>query len=299
MMLLHHGGPFEARILARDDRVGLQTRAMLFARQYGDSGPLVILLHGGPGASGHMAPVARGVADSCRLIEPFQRRSGGGPLSVARHVEDLHELVNFHAPDASAALLGSSWGAMLALAYAAAHPTSVASLVLVGCGTFDIASRTKLHETLQHRMNDEIRERLDRAAQLPDEDRRLKAVADALTTLYAYDPLALPEDDVVDARAHRETWDDMLHSQEKGVYPAAFASVKIPVLMAHGSFDPHPGHLIRTTLWSYLPQLDYRELKRCGHWPWLERFASAEFFSIVRQWLERNGTRNRRIRKFS
>ena len=65
---------------------------MLFHRKYGDSGPLVILLHGGPGASGHMAPVARVLADSCRVLEPFQRPSGGEPLSVARHVEDLREL---------------------------------------------------------------------------------------------------------------------------------------------------------------------------------------------------------------
>ena len=29
--------------------------------------------------------------------------------------------------------------------------------------------------------------------------------------LYAYEPLAPPMDDVVDGRAHRETWDDMLY----------------------------------------------------------------------------------------
>ena len=82
---------------------------MLFVRKYGMSGPLVIALHGGPGAAGHMAPVARGLADLYRVLEPFQRGSGGEALSVARHVDDLHELVNFYTADAPPALLGSSW----------------------------------------------------------------------------------------------------------------------------------------------------------------------------------------------
>jgi len=56
------------------------------ARSYGTAGPLVIVLHGGPGAPGYMAPVARGLADSFRIVEPFQRGSGGEPLSVARHM---------------------------------------------------------------------------------------------------------------------------------------------------------------------------------------------------------------------
>jgi pimeloyl-ACP methyl ester carboxylesterase len=265
---------------------------MLFVRKYGDSGPLVMVLHGGPGASGHMAPVARGLADSYRVLEPFQRGSGGEPLSVARHVEDLHELLNFYAAGSPPALLGSSWGAMLALAYAATYPTSTASLILVGCGTFDLAARAKLQETLRQRMNDEVRERLDHAAQFPNEDERLKASAEAVTPLYAYDPLAPPEDEEVDARAHHETWDDMLRLQAEGVYPAAFASIKVPVLMVHGTFDPHPGRLIRAGLESFMPQIEYHELERCGHWPWLEK-SSERFFSLVREWLGRDVTGGR------
>jgi len=179
---------------------------------------------------------------------------------------------------------------MLALAYAAAYPTSVASLILVGCGTFDLVARAQLQQTLARRMNDEVREQLDRAAQLPTQNERLRAAAEAETMLYAYEPLAPPTEDAVDARAHRETWADMLRLQAKGLYPEAFAAIKIPVLMVHGTFDPHPGRLIRAGLESYLPQLEYRELGRCGHWPWLEKFASQEFFSLIREWLDRHAT---------
>jgi len=53
-------------------------------REYGKSGPLVIVLHGGPGAAGEMAPVAGALADSFRVLEPFERP--GDPLVTSRRL---------------------------------------------------------------------------------------------------------------------------------------------------------------------------------------------------------------------
>jgi pimeloyl-ACP methyl ester carboxylesterase len=91
-------------------------------RMYGVSGPVVVVLHGGPGAIGYMAPVGRGLADSFRVLEPFQRGSRGEPLTVAQHISDLHGVVKSQCGPERPAIVDSSWGAMLALAYAAAHP---------------------------------------------------------------------------------------------------------------------------------------------------------------------------------
>lgn len=262
--------------------------AMLSVRRYGCSGPPIIVLHGGPGASGHMAPVARGLAACHRVIEPFQRGSGSERLTVARHVADLHDIINVYVAGDHPAVLGASWGAMLALAYAAAHPSSTGPLVLVGCGTFDTVARAELQRTIAERMNDGIRARLEYVDQL-EPDERLKASVEAMTPIYSCDPLASPhEEDKVDARAHHETWDDMLRLQTEGVYLVAFAAIKVPVLMVHGTFDPLPGRVIAEGLRPYLPQLDYRELDRCGHYPWLERAAANTFFSLVRDWLDRH-----------
>jgi pimeloyl-ACP methyl ester carboxylesterase len=159
-----------------------------------------------------MAPVARGLEDQFRVLEPFQRGSGGEPLTVARHVADLHAIA---APLGRPALVGSSWGAMLALAYAAAHPESAGPLVLVGCGTFDLAARARFKAALDERMDDGLRTRIAALErEIPDADRRLAAYGDLLTPLYAFDPL--PGDlgfEDCDARAHDETWSDMLRLQ--------------------------------------------------------------------------------------
>lgn len=241
----------------------METLGALRVRRHGSAGPPVVVLHGGPAAVGGAAGLAEGLADRFHVFEPWQRGSGAEPLTVARHVEDLHGLIQALPPAPRPAIVGESWGAMLALAYAAAHPRGAAALALVGCGTFDPAARAKLSATLAERS----------ASPRP----------------YDYAPLGPPyEDDPpvpFDAPAHAQTWDDMLRLQREGLYPQAFAVVRVPVLMLHGDHDPHPGPMIRDSLTPYLPQLEYRELARCGHSPWTERFAREPFFAVLADWL--------------
>lgn len=75
---------------------------------------------------------------------------------------------------------------------------------------------------------------------------------------------------------------------ERGVYPQAFAAIRCPVIMLHGSYDPHPGGMIRDTLREYIPHLEYREFDKCGHAPTLEKFARHEFFNAGHAWLGKN-----------
>jgi pimeloyl-ACP methyl ester carboxylesterase len=239
-----------------------------------------------------MAPVARALADSFRVLEPFQRGSGAEPLTVSRHVADLHELLQSHCGAARPALLGSSWGAMLALAYAAAHPDSAGPLVLVGCGTFDPAAHARMKAILEERRDDDARRSMERLKeQFLDPDERLRATAALLLPLYSYELITTDQEiEACDARAYEETWDDMVRLQEEGVYPAAFSDIHVPVLMLHGAADPHPGPMIRASLEPYIPQLEYHEWERCGHYPWLEQAARDEFFALVREWLARRLT---------
>lgn len=214
-------------------------------RVHSNEGPTVIVLHGGPAAPGSAAPLARGLAGAFRVLEPWQRGSGEEPLTVARHVADLHEVV-LSCGLARPALVGELWGAMLALAYAAAHPESAGPLALVGCGTFDPEARAQIGATLEARTSPELRRRLERIPEeISDPLARMARRYELTHSLYNYAPLP-PEPDTephppFDLRAHTETWNDMIRLQEAGVYPAAFAAIRSPVLMLHGTYDPHPG----------------------------------------------------------
>jgi len=249
-------------------------------RTYGNSGPLVIVLHGGPGAAGHMAPVARGLAESLRILEPFQRGSSAIPLTVARHIEDLRELVESCGEGTRPALVGSSWGAMLALAFAAGYPDLAGPLVLIGCGTFDTVARGRMQTILDERLGAPLRLETD------DPDQRLRTMAQLLLPLYSCELSTTDlEVETCDTRAYQETWADMLRLQAEGIYPAAFSAIRSPILMLHGTVDPHPGRMILASLQQYVPQIEYREWERCGHYPWLERAVREEFFRVIKDWL--------------
>jgi len=50
--------------------------------------------------------------------------SGDEALTVGKHVADLHEVIRSRCSGAPPALVGESWGPMLALVYASKHPES-------------------------------------------------------------------------------------------------------------------------------------------------------------------------------
>jgi len=263
---------------------------MIEVREYGTDGPLVLALHGGPGAPGSIAPVARGLAERFHVLEPLQRASGGVPLTVAQHVADLDEVIRERAGASPPALVGSSWGAMLALVYAAEHAERAGPLVLVGGGTWDKAARGTLQRIIHDRLGGEDAARLETLVEdYPDPTERMRVLGELILPVFAFDPNpAWKSDDAFDAAGNVETWGDMVRLQEAGVYPAEFAAIEVPVLMLHGDHDPHPGPLIRDSLLPVLPQLEYVELANCGHDPWIERQARDEFFTVLADWLARH-----------
>ena len=265
-----------------------QDKPTLRVRLYGEVGPTVVVLHGGPGAPGSIAPVARELSGSFRVIEPFQRRREDAPLTVQSHIEDLHTVVSGYCSAGLPALVGHSWGAMLALAYAAQHPVAVRCIVLIGCGSFDPSARKQMEATIAERSNAQLASRRRRLAiDVKDVDVRLCVLCRLLEPLYTFEglPGAMDETEEYDRRGHDETWSDMVRLQERGIYPAAFSRISVPVLMVHGDWDPHPGLMTLRTLQTYMPQIEYVELRECGHYPWREKAGRGPLFETLRDWL--------------
>jgi len=111
--------------------------ASLYAREIGRGQPIVVL-HGGPDFDhAYFLPDLDRLTSGYRLIYYDQRgrgksAEGVGPddVSLASDIADLDKVrQHFHLE--SMALLGHSWGAVLALEYALRHPGAVSRLVLM------------------------------------------------------------------------------------------------------------------------------------------------------------------------
>jgi len=112
----------------------------LFCRDVGD-GPPVVVVHGGPDFDHcYFLPELDRLADAFRLIYYDQRgrgRSAAGvrpeDVTLRSEVEDL-DRVRRHFGLESIAVLGHSWGGVLAMEYAIRHPERVAQLLLLDTG---------------------------------------------------------------------------------------------------------------------------------------------------------------------
>ena len=122
-------GPIESRVQSGS--------ASLYAREIGRGQPIIVL-HGGPDFDhGYLLPDLDRLQDFARLIYYDQRGRGKSAQNVraedvtlASDVEDLNNVRQHFRLDAPA-LLGHSWGAVLALEYALRHPTRVSHLILM------------------------------------------------------------------------------------------------------------------------------------------------------------------------
>ncbi len=113
----------------------------LHVRTAGDPArPTVIVLHGGPGNdSRYLLPLAA-LADEYHVVFYDQRGSGlservsDDRLRLEGFYEELDGIVDRYGGGRPVALVGHSWGAMLASGYAGRHPDKVSALVLAEPG---------------------------------------------------------------------------------------------------------------------------------------------------------------------
>ncbi|NLR62637.1 alpha/beta hydrolase [Chitinophaga polysaccharea] len=115
----------------------------LYFHTYGAGAP-VIVLSGGPGNSClQQEEVAIELGKKYRAILPEQRGTGlsipvpfdSTTITLQLAVEDLHRLLQ-HLHLKQAIFYGHSWGAMLAMSFAAQYPDKVRALVLVNPGYY-------------------------------------------------------------------------------------------------------------------------------------------------------------------
>lgn len=117
-------------------------------RIYGNPPFQIAVLHGGPGAPGEMAPVARELASVGGVLEPLQTA-----MSVEGQVEELRAVLKRHV-DMPVTLVGWSWGAWLGFIFAARHPAFVGKLVLIGSGPFEEGYAPRIMATRLGRLSE-------------------------------------------------------------------------------------------------------------------------------------------------
>jgi pimeloyl-ACP methyl ester carboxylesterase len=261
----------------------MEERKDLRFRKYGPRQREVVLLHGGPGAPGEMAPVARELSSTCGVIEHLQSSD-----SIEGQVEEVREVIALHM-ESPVAVIGWSFGAWLGVIFSARHPELVRKLVIVSSGPLQEAYTVKMLETRVERLDPSGRKELMMTLgsmsdpSFEDKDGLLRKLALLVERtdsfgVVPHEEEVLGYDFGVFDRVSREAG----ALRRSGELLELCGSIKCPVVAIHGEWDPHPYEGIKEPLSRVLPGAKFHLLENCGHYPWYEKDAREEFFNILR-----------------
>ena len=253
-------------------------------RTYGKAPFKVAVIHGGPGAAGEMAPVARELASGWGVLEPLQTAA-----SLEGQIEELKTVLENNA-DFPITLIGFSWGAWLSFMFAANYPAIVRKLILIGSGSFQEKYGASIRDTRLNRLSEEekteaksLMEVLDNAA-AKDRSQAFMRIGTLFSKTDAYDPM-MHEPEEIDCKVDifQRVWKDATQLRRSGKLLELGKHIKCPTVAIHGDHDPHPPEGVQKPLSAILKSFQFILLKKCGHKPWIERQARDQFYEILKE----------------
>jgi proline iminopeptidase len=267
-------------------------KASLYFREIGRGQP-VIVLHGGPDFDhGYLLPDLDRLADGFRLIYYDQRgrgRSGDHvqpeDVTLISDVDDIDKVRQFFHLE-SPALLGHSWGVVLALEYALRHPTRVSRMILMNPAPASASDFAVLRRSYTQKLGADMDRQREIMASAAYKEGDPEAVA-ARYRLHFKPALKRPEDyeklmaimkagfisqgkegiakaRAVEDRLMRDTW----QADGYDLLPK-LRNLRIPTLVIAGDHDFIPGE-IAVHIARAIPSARLVTLRNCGHFAYLE-----------------------------
>ncbi len=258
-------------------------------RKYGKSPFNIAVIHGGPGALGEMAPVARELS-SCRgVLEPLQTEA-----SLEGQVRELYGVLEKNG-ELPLTLIGWSWGAMLGFILTAKYPQVVKKLILIGSGVFEKKYAEEITKTRLNRLN--AKERLEMQILIEnlnnsltedeEKDILMSHFGKLLSKSDSYNPLPC-RNEILEYQHHifLDVWKDAEELRASRELLKLGKQIQCPVVAIHGDYDPHPYKGVQRPLSRVVKNFRFILLKKCGHKPWIEREARDMFYDILKKELK-------------
>ena len=257
---------------------------MMNLRKYGNKPFPVAVIHGGPGAPGEMAPVARDLSSVMGVLEPRQTKT-----TLEGQVRELKAVLEKNAA-LPVTLIGFSWGALLSFIFTARHPSFVRKLMLIGSAPYQDKYTVDITQTRLSRLSEEEREQAFSLMQtlndpaIADKNTPLDRLGKLLSKADSYDPLPY-NDEILECQydVFQGVWGQASELRSSGKLLKLGKKIKCPVVAVHGDYDPHPSAGVVEPLSRVLKDFRLILLEKCGHRPWLERSARDRFYNILKQ----------------
>ncbi len=272
-------------------------------RLYGKKPHNLIIVHGGPGSCGEMKPVAENIIDfvqekeiSAGVMEPFLVQS-----TISGQIEEIKKRIEqFSFPPCI--LIGFSWGAWMVFLFAAKYPDLVKKVILIGAGPFESKYTSTISDTRISRLSakeereyKKIMVYLQQLGQKSSPEKsqkyfwRLGELAEKADCFKKESMEKFPfRDDSIIQMDPNDAFKTMNEAQDlrrNGFFLKVGRNIRCPVYIIHGNYDSHPFLGVKKPLLKIFlkSQIKFYLLQKCGHKPWIEKYASSKFYSILKK----------------
>ncbi|MCM1231137.1 MAG: alpha/beta hydrolase [Muribaculum sp.] len=257
-------------------------------RLYGSMPYQVVLVHGGPGAIGSLKGFAQELNELSQIgvVEAIQSK-----YSIAELIEELYDQIRENC-DGKISLVGHSWGAWLVALFAEKHPELIERIILIGSGPLedkyvsDIGARR--FQNLSEEDGAIFQRLIDKQA--TDEDMEKIPKVFEQSDNYCLVDKDKHKADKTDSEMHNKVWSEAARLRTSGELLTSFKKIKSDIFLIQGNHDPHPAKGVTIPLQENDVSCEAYILDKCGHSPFMEKYAKEEFYRILIQIITSSGT---------
>jgi len=259
----------------------------LYVRSVGnlESRNVLVAINGGPGQSSHYMVSLEQLAGKDFAVVTYDQRGTGrsttpsGGYTLLDHVADI-EAIRKAIGAEKVHTMGHSWGGIIAMFYATAHPQRVDSILLVGSGP----PSKKMSLPGQARLAQRIRELMQQGIIPKNLPPNISELLEAILPAYFSNPSYKIPDELKRTSIRANTNQMTLSAVGDWDFTAEVAKLDHRVLMLWGEDDPFGLPMAEATKSALsAAKVGFVLLKKCGHY-WHE--CLNEFLPHVRAFLK-------------
>lgn len=255
---------------------------ILFSRNYGESGPVLVILHGLFGQSDNWAGIARKLSDNYRVYTLDLRNHGesdhSDDFTYELMAQDVIETIDA-AFLGEVHLLGHSMGGKVAMVVAQKNPEILKSLLVADIGPkYYKPHHQEIISGLKSLKLDELSSRTDA------ENKLAKAIPDFGTRQFLLKNLGRKDDNSFEWKFNLDVIADKI--EEVGASLMENGKSEVPSLFYNGGKSRYVLEGDKKGISELFPSAEFKTMESAGHWLHAEQ--PNEMIQTIRNWITKN-----------
>ena len=248
-------------------------------RLYGNEPYKVVVVHGGPGAIGSLKGFAKelSIRADKGVGEAIQSK-----YSIAELIEELYYQIRENCVE-KVTLIGHSWGAWLVALFAEKYPEVVKEIILVGSGPLEDKYVSEIDSRRVGNLSGEdlaLYKRLINNQVMDEDIKKIPAMFEKSDN-YCLEDRESHRVDKSDSEMHNLVWSEAAKLRTDGKLLEVFQKIDSKIYLIQGHNDPHPAKGVMIPLQENNVSCEAYVLEKCGHSPFMEKYAKDEFYNIL------------------